>query len=48
MTLTKEFKQNIKKYYSLLDGFKEEIGFDKFSKKAKKRLALINFQRKKN
>jgi len=35
MTLTKEFKQNIKKYYSLLDGFKEEIGFDKFSKKEK-------------
>ena len=35
MTYTKQFKQNIKEYYSLLNVFKKEIGFDKFSKEEK-------------
>jgi len=35
MTYTKQFKQNIKEYYSLLDVFKEEIGFNKLSKEKK-------------
>ena len=32
MTYTPEFNQSIKEYYFLLNIFKEEIGFDKFSK----------------
>jgi len=45
MTYTKEFKQNIIKYYSLLDVFKEEIGFDKFSKEEKLKFwdELVNY-----
>lgn len=35
MVYSKEFKQNVKKYYLLLDIFKEEIGFDKFSNEEK-------------
>ena len=35
MAYTKQFKQNIQEYYSLLNVFKKEIGFDKFSKEEK-------------